>query len=766
MSGYVVKIVIEDTHPPVWRRIIIPEKISFANLHEIIQCAFGWDDMHLHDFTFPGNRISISESGEGVGKVLPEKTTAVEEFLSEFKWIRYTYDFGDDWRHKIIPEKEMPEYDKRYASIIKAKGDNFIEDSGGGWDDEEDTRFPFNMDEANSILEKMTFPVMKGTEKSKKAVYNLQIEEEFRKVATKFMKELKKVRQTSAADQQLSSMVKKVNAWKNFCLESEDWIPDNEDTETMPECEKVEEVTYEQMTLPFVEISEEEPEVTSKTPVFEGYFLEKTTTDKSSKDILHDLSLKELCDYCKYLRIPYDYSWNKKRLSAAVYEELSAHPEYYLYVFERREFAELLELYRKSLGHLEELPHMDTIIKAMSVGITSVIVHETDRGVTAHLSFAADAEKILQKLERSDWQKESKKIEDISRKLHFCLAAYGIIDMDSMYEIFCKSWAIKMNKKDFQRYVYWHLRFNEMCRTLDYAIDGKSYVVVKDIEVEDILKNLSYGANIDYREYTRAELESQEMGFNSLNPCWNKYADFLHYLIKTDEEMFDMLMKEAFISTLSGGTCTNLMEDLLDIYEPQTNMEWVELWAVCIYVSINTGLPMLRGYSREEYARRTGKNAFDIALIDEEVIVEHPDQGTQLYELPIDIQQKLYESVFTPDTAEKNIKQVLKEIGGDNEEIMFLLANNYMSAGQYAKAETVLKRLKRICTYEDFSIEELLKMAIERQKAAKNTSEIMGESHTDGFKQSFRRAEPKIGRNDPCPCGSGKKYKKCCGRNI
>ena len=23
----------------------------------------------------------------------------------------------------------------------------------------------------------------------------------------------------------------------------------------------------------------------------------------------------------------------------------------------------------------------------------------------------------------------------------------------------------------------------------------------------------------------------------------------------------------------------------------------------------------------------------------------------------------------------------------------------------------------------------------------------------------------KIGRNDPCPCGSGKKYKKCCGKN-
>ena len=26
----------------------------------------------------------------------------------------------------------------------------------------------------------------------------------------------------------------------------------------------------------------------------------------------------------------------------------------------------------------------------------------------------------------------------------------------------------------------------------------------------------------------------------------------------------------------------------------------------------------------------------------------------------------------------------------------------------------------------------------------------------------IRREGPKIGRNDPCPCGSGKKYKKCC----
>ncbi len=29
---------------------------------------------------------------------------------------------------------------------------------------------------------------------------------------------------------------------------------------------------------------------------------------------------------------------------------------------------------------------------------------------------------------------------------------------------------------------------------------------------------------------------------------------------------------------------------------------------------------------------------------------------------------------------------------------------------------------------------------------------------------TYRREGPKVGRNDPCPCGSGKKHKKCCGK--
>ncbi|MFH1571074.1 MAG: SEC-C metal-binding domain-containing protein [Gemmatimonadota bacterium] len=45
----------------------------------------------------------------------------------------------------------------------------------------------------------------------------------------------------------------------------------------------------------------------------------------------------------------------------------------------------------------------------------------------------------------------------------------------------------------------------------------------------------------------------------------------------------------------------------------------------------------------------------------------------------------------------------------------------------------------------------------------------LGESHEERFREdgtvrgdTVRRAGAEVGRNDPCPCGSGRKYKKCC----
>jgi len=72
---------------------------------------------------------------------------------------------------------------------------------------------------------------------------------------------------------------------------------------------------------------------------------------------------------------------------------------------------------------------------------------------------------------------------------------------------------------------------------------------------------------------------------------------------------------------------------------------------------------------------------------------------------------------------------------------------------------------------EEFNIEVLKKMSLEPEPTInapatyhlKNTFE-----NIDGWMgnvcEPYKRDEPKIGRNDPCPCGSGRKYKKCCSR--
>ena len=46
------------------------------------------------------------------------------------------------------------------------------------------------------------------------------------------------------------------------------------------------------------------------------------------------------------------------------------------------------------------------------------------------------------------------------------------------------------------------------------------------------------------------------------------------------------------------------------------------------------------------------------------------------------------------------------------------------------------------------------------------TEERRKELYREQKQSGTVRKEKKIGRNDPCPCGSGKKYKQCCGRTA
>ena len=63
----------------------------------------------------------------------------------------------------------------------------------------------------------------------------------------------------------------------------------------------------------------------------------------------------------------------------------------------------------------------------------------------------------------------------------------------------------------------------------------------------------------------------------------------------------------------------------------------------------------------------------------------------------------------------------------------------------------------------DFTQQGVRQRHHERSKFAREGTKWYFVSGKEVKPKPVVRAEPKVGRNDPCPCGSGKKHKKCCG---
>jgi len=131
---YQLKVTIEGTDPPVWRRIRVVESTTLLALHHVIQAAFGWEDCHLHEFEVDGVRYG---SGDGAGwgpRPRSERRTKLGVVARQGSRFSYTYDFGDDWCHEIVVETVMPaRAGARYPECVAGERVGPPEDCGGAW---------------------------------------------------------------------------------------------------------------------------------------------------------------------------------------------------------------------------------------------------------------------------------------------------------------------------------------------------------------------------------------------------------------------------------------------------------------------------------------------------------------------------------------------------------------------------------------------------------------------------------------------------------
>ncbi len=62
------------------------------------------------------------------------------------------------------------------------------------------------------------------------------------------------------------------------------------------------------------------------------------------------------------------------------------------------------------------------------------------------------------------------------------------------------------------------------------------------------------------------------------------------------------------------------------------------------------------------------------------------------------------------------------------------------------------------------TVRMLFRIRVEQKVEREQVAKVTGTNKDDSLKSTGRKVEKKPDRNDPCPCGSGKKYKQCCGR--
>ncbi len=720
MAGIVLKVTLEGTHPPVWRRVIVPENMSFGDLHRVIQIVFGWEDAHLHIFEAPKNLYEIVASREDAfNDYLLEGRTPVSAIAKYEKWVRYVYDFGDEWKHKITFERVIDSYENSYATLMKASGSNFVEDSGGIWSDE---RMPSSYDAVavNSRLERFqcrevslpqNYQELLESKYAMKDAIN-----EIKRSMQVYEKKLRKVKSSLKYESkdEASECLIEVTAWKEFCGEESAGAV----------CKMSARKTSREL---FGRMNDEEKEAIVQLFVNED-------------DICSD---KEYSDF--------------------LVEILEKHPEYYCVILEKDEIQQLIDFASYECNRKYELDKF-LVVKGIMLGFWRIQIPEKTQA--AYVFPALDYDEKIASIKSVDWGKMCLKTQDFLDKIRYILLAYGIIEQNALYEIFEKQWNTSLKKDEFIRCINAKSALSRKFKVLKWLPTGEWFVGLSDLDFNAILeKRQLYAENLPYKEFTHKELLNFDNGIVEVN------GD-ISFIGIISREVYGFSVVEAeqfavdiYLKILRGDGFNSIIEELEKNETENTLMENVGIWVAVIHAVMTIGLPALNGYSRMEYGNITGKNAFSLDVFDESILVDSVKSDTPLSCMPQSIQEKIYCARFERrgQDSVNELEKIRKDLKISNNELDTLIGVAYVDIEKFNKACNIFEDIAD--RTEDISVIEVIDTLCDRAQNVLENDFYMGDPFAGvEFEQTYRRETPKVGRNDPCPCGSGKKYKKCCGK--
>ncbi len=106
---YQLRVSLRYLKPEIWRRLLVPDVATLAQLHRMLQIVMGWTDSHMHEFRVGKTSYGTPDpEWSDMNPTLNEKRYTLAAVAGDrLKKFDYLYDFGDGWEHEVRIEKRL-----------------------------------------------------------------------------------------------------------------------------------------------------------------------------------------------------------------------------------------------------------------------------------------------------------------------------------------------------------------------------------------------------------------------------------------------------------------------------------------------------------------------------------------------------------------------------------------------------------------------------------------------------------------------------------
>jgi hypothetical protein len=124
-----LRIELMDVRPAVWRRVLVPDDITMADLAEMLLAAMGWENSHLHLFRVGDESYGMADDDAPEDEIDEARVTVSEALLGHERFA-FDYDFGDGWEHEMLIERRSPS-SVEFAECLEGQNACPPDDVGG-----------------------------------------------------------------------------------------------------------------------------------------------------------------------------------------------------------------------------------------------------------------------------------------------------------------------------------------------------------------------------------------------------------------------------------------------------------------------------------------------------------------------------------------------------------------------------------------------------------------------------------------------------------